>query len=93
MNTSTASIVFEDHFLPMYINQFVSGRSIGLQGQIARIHQQESVRQSIREAQVKKRTERFREAEERYAMSKEDPKVQKERKKTQQKRKKELKRL
>lgn len=90
-------IVFEDQFLRMYINQWVSGRSMDLQSQIARINQQELNVRQAREARDKRQKERAREAGERHAMSREDPKVQKQLKKSQDKRtkafKKAMKRL
>jgi hypothetical protein len=84
-------IVFEDQFLRMYINQWVSGRSMNLQSQIARMNQQEVNIRQAREARDKRQKERAREGIERYAMSREDPKFQIQLKKAQEKRKKEFK--
>lgn len=88
-------IVWEDRFLPMYINQWVSGRSVELQGQISRLQQQDANRQQIREARERRKKERVKEAMERGWMSKEDkPRPpSKEQKKIQKEKKKGLKRL
>lgn len=89
----TERIVFDDAYLRMYINQWVTGRSIPLQGQMQRMERIQETIAAARTAQEIRRRERIREITERAAMAREDPMVIQQKQKAKAAKKKALQRL